>query len=104
MKPIEVSPKDKIIAALRSGVYEQGRHMPYMNGRYCMIGVAAHTLGLEVTTDTTTHQCEELVARTLYPDPKDRTPVYLALNEAIDKNDKGCDFNQLADFLEDNLP
>lgn len=91
--------KDKWIAALRSGEFEQNRGSLYWKGKYCCLGVLAKVSGLNEMT----WESEGCIPST-----------YVLLDEAIGghwvsqlagMNDNlGASFSEIADYVDINVP
>jgi len=102
--------RKKWIAALRSGEYDQGRAYLCKDGKYCCLGVAAHTLGIKVTKEfdgivwfdeseaTAPKSLQEMLG--LWGDNGLSSDGMYSLTEL---NDNGTPFYRIADKLEAGL-
>ena len=112
------------VQALRSGKYRQGRGFLCLNNQYCCLGVAfdvlvdddwhseddGHGWGIKGRDTYTTYSGESVTD--IYTDECSLT------NEVLDKieldmrdadelvrlNDKGTSFEEIADWIEENIP
>lgn len=94
--------KEKWIAALRSGEYQQGiGELCNSDNKYCCLGVAAHLCGVtghDLSSEWISHELAY----------KFNIPHILVgwIGEAESlalMNDEGLSFIQIADYIEDNL-
>lgn len=91
--------KAKWVAALRSGAYAQGRHclLSTDGQRYCCLGVLADLLGEHLTPlpkHRTTDAGDDIYAR---------LPASKVIDLAVEQNDNGRSFAEIADYLEAKL-
>ena len=113
--------KQDWIAALRSGDYAQGRGTMKRDGRYCCLGVFAELQGVDIkpfgvgsallmpaqaaklAKDTTGLSIDGASNGTFRSCglPPFKNPDYQSLSGM---NDNGVSFQEIADFLEENLP
>lgn len=99
--------KAKWLAALRSNKYAQGRDWLRNNSKYCCLGVACDVLKPNGWNDANSWQYDNYASRstTVIPDSV-RSLIRLSKKEQdhlINMNDRGDDFNRIADHIEHNL-
>lgn len=97
--------KENWIKYLRSGNYIQGTGRLYGNGRYCCLGVAAVSCGVDVTLQVI---MGTIPIKNKYPQ-FEKVPKELKENDNLQRllyhlNDKfKLTFNQIADIIEEYL-
>lgn len=100
--------------ALRSGEYEQGRHNMLRasadgsSPRFCCLGVYADLFieaEWEPLGDTTMFGFKDHGVLSISMLPKYMIPPQLdeAQPDLAEMNDSGCDFDKIADYIEENL-
>lgn len=120
VNPLTQEMKDKWVAALRSGKYQQGQHeLKSCTDKFCCLGVLCDVKGLPYgdgffQLDESTHVDTCLVKRICVMDG----PSIVIHGPAIDKafyvsnviqeqlvtmNDDGVSFNEIADWIEKNV-
>lgn len=97
--------KNKWVAALRSGAYEQGQERLKRGSAYCCLGVACVVAGVKKIHGNMTFiphkDHDDDGAFNLVPDSircESRTSSKLA-----GMNDDGCSFGEIADWIDENL-
>jgi hypothetical protein len=104
--------KNKWIKALRSGKYVQGTGYLNKDNKYCCLGVLAELhYGEDCWEDASHMGLDNIMVLKAFLNAS-TLPVnvldYLKLNELevnhlVDMNDTGSSFNQIADYIEQNL-
>lgn len=103
--------KEKWVAALRSGIYEQGRGYLSRENKFCCLGVLCDVAGLEYTTSGDDIRAYEsggkLKARSLPLDFSKEQGFLTASGELpnngvnlSEMNDTGFTFREIADVIE----
>ncbi len=99
--------KDKWIAALRSGKYQQGKYNLRKESSFCCLGVLCDISGkMEWKTDTT--------GSTIFSYDKQKASLPESIlgwadlrsyqqEPLVDRNDGGKSFSEIADYIEENL-
>lgn len=101
--------KAKWIAALRSGEYIQGEKYLYKAGRYCCIGVACAVAGIPEEEICGVGLIEDNAFLVRHPElsPLSSCDIKTNADAAMpltDMNDiQGKSFNEIADWIEENL-
>lgn len=101
MKELPQEFKEKWIAALRSGEYKQDKGALQTNNGYCCLGVAAHLCGY--MEDKLMNNIGVLTRRTFANIPDGLLYATAIQQELIEMNDEGKTFNEIADYIEQNL-
>lgn len=92
MQKMDQDLKPRLLEALRSGRYKQGRERLLHCGRYCCLGVTYHLID------------PNIYPRCLPPGWEDRTGISLdAETHLIHMNDNGKTFDEIANWIEANL-
>lgn len=100
MKKLPVEFKQKWVLALRSGNYRQGQGYLHNSGYYCCLGVAARCAGV---SRAEMGDCE-FIPKSCVLVPEILWGMSGLPNDLIRMNDKlGWTFNQIADWIEENL-
>lgn len=101
--------KAKWIKALRSGDYEQGRNALYKDGKFCCIGVECHLHGVS-KEKLAANYCGggTKLSFVIIPDYMDViSKTVFGFRSAsrclIDMNDSGKSFDEIANWIENNL-
>lgn len=104
------------VAALRSGEYQQGRHILHGTGRFCCLGVLCDIYGLGETTEQRIRQVTSSVCR-VYNNPV--LTEFAGLDKHVNVSEKGYElledvlinmndmdfksFEEIADYIEKEL-
>lgn len=99
------------IKALRSGKYKQGTGKLCLLGRYCCLGVLAKIKGMLDHNDmfmrnpnSLTDVSEEGCIVHHYLPMGEPNGIGLTQNTLMEMNDHGKSFDEIADFIEANMP
>jgi len=100
------------IEALRSGKFKQGRGTLYKDGKHCCLGVAYDVLVHgDWVDDEYDRWCIPHIGNSGY-DERDELPGYIRrklgispdrMQTLISMNDNGHSFNEIADWIEENM-
>lgn len=99
--------RDKWIAALLSGEYEQGKNALQFKEKFCCLGVYAEVLGLPKRKLPDGHvvykigECDGI--STIPPDGMGGLS-YEECNILADKNDDGMTFSEIARYIKNEIP
>jgi hypothetical protein len=90
--------KQRWVAALRSGEYEQGKNELHRDDKFCCLGVACVVAG---------YTSDQLLTEFI-PKDFDKVPVILVdegdiPTDLANMNDRGQPFSEIADYIEQNL-
>lgn len=94
--------KEKWIAALVSGEYEQGKEHLCVNDKYCCLGIACVVSGAKMTVDLGEWGTIPSLRQT------ENVPRQLIVNEDLirtlyEMNDSGITFPEIANWINENL-
>jgi hypothetical protein len=94
--------KEKWLAALRSGEYQQGREFLYSDGKYCCLGVLGAVCGISADKMEDVGLLTELYAAQIL---KIENVNLLHNGDSLEElNDNGFSFAVIADIIENEMP
>lgn len=113
VNPLTQEMKDKWVAALRSGKYQQGQHeLKSCTDKFCCLGVLCDVKGLPYgdgffQLDESTHVDTCLVKRIVVMNGPSIDKAFYVSNviqeQLVAMNDSGVSFNEIADWIENNV-